>query len=121
MKKIILCGIFIIVLSFTFVISSGKSMAYTRSNNANVTYTSSNTKDDTAKRALKQEKNMTKITLVAIGGGALFSSIICGILVSIHKPVRVARGAKNYLDNNKVSITRREDFFMRSSVDKHEK
>ena len=121
MRKIILVSTLFFILSCVLFLSSNSSFAYVKSENENITYTSSDTKDDSVKKALKKEKNMTKITLIAIGGGILTSSLVCGILVSKHKPVRVARAAKNYLDNNRINITRREDFFMRSSVDKHAK
>ena len=121
MKKIIIFSIFIALICGVLLLASNNSLAYMKSENDNASYPSSNTKDGSVKKTLKKEKNMTKISIIAIGGGALFSSLICGILASKHKPVRVARAANNYLDSNRVSITRREDFFMRSSIDKHEK
>ena len=121
MKKIMLFSVFVTLICSVLLLSSNSSFAYLKSGDDNASYPSSNTKDDSAKKALKKEKNMTKISMISIGGGALASSLICGILVSKHKPVRVARAANNYLDNNRVNITRREDFFMRSSIDKHEK
>ncbi len=120
MKKFIIISTFILLLC-GILFSSSKSLAYVKSGDENVVYTSSNTKDDSVKKTLKKEKNMTKISVIAIGGGILVSSLVCGILVSLHKPVRVARNARNYLDNNRIDITRRDDFFTRSSTDKIEK
>lgn len=120
MKKFIIISTFILLLC-GILFSSSKSLAYVKSSDENVVYTSSNTKDDSVKKTLKKEKNMTKISVIAIGGGILVSSLVCGILVSLHKPVRVARNARNYLDNNRIDITRRDDFFTRSSTDKIEK
>lgn len=117
MKRIILYSICIAILCFSIGIFENKSMAYTYTEN-NVTYTRSDTKNDTAKKALKKEKNTGRMIFIGIIGGVLSASIICGILVSKHKPVRVARAANNYLDNNRVTITRSEDFFKRSSIDK---
>ncbi len=118
MKKMIIYSILAIIFCMALFFSNNKSLAYIKSDENNVTYTSSDTKDDSVSRALKKEKNTSKIILIAIVGGVLSSSIICGILVSKHKPVRVARAANNYLDNNRVNITRRDDFFMRSSTDR---
>ncbi|MBR2704210.1 MAG: hypothetical protein IKE91_01940 [Clostridia bacterium] len=117
MKKIILVGIFSILLCFTLFISSNKSVAYTYTEN-NVTYTRSDPKENSVSKTLKKEKNNTKIIIIAIIGGVLVSSIVCGILASRHKPVKVARAANSYLDSDRVNITRRDDFYMRSSVDK---
>ncbi len=120
MKKIIIFSICTTLFCCVLLISGNKSRAYTYTEN-NVTYTRSDTKDNSVSKSLKKEKNNTKIVLFSTMGGVLISSIICGILVSKHKPVRVARAANNYLDNNRVNITRSEDFFMRSSIDKQAK
>ena len=117
MKKII---IFSIIFSFVFCIFTSKSLAYTYTEN-NVTYTRSDTKDNSVSKTLKKEKNKAKIIGVAIIVGVLVSSLVCGIIVSKHKPVKVARTANSYLDNNRVNITRSEDFYMRSSIDKQAK
>lgn len=105
MKKIIIYGVLAMIFCTTLFFSNNKSLAYIKSDKNNVTYSSSNTKDDSVHSALKEEKNTSKIILIAIIGGVLSSSLVCGILVSKHKPVRVARAANNYLDNNRVNIT----------------
>lgn len=121
MKKIIIIYSLIMLLCVTLLLSSSRSLAYTKSDESNVTYTSSDTKDDSVSKTLKERKNSPKIIGVAIIGGVLVSSLVCGILVSKHKPVKVARAANSYLDNSRANITRSDDFFMRSSIDKQAK
>ncbi|MBQ3408067.1 MAG: hypothetical protein IJH12_02535 [Clostridia bacterium] len=122
MKKIAIICVTAFVMCFGFILCNSKSYAYIKSdssssevrNTTNIETRKENGVSDT----LKEEKNIPKIVGIAILCGIVLSSIICAILVSKHKPVKVARTANNYLDKNKVSITRREDFFIRSTIDK---
>ena len=124
MKKTIACS-FIAILLFMIIFSMNKmSYAYLKSDNSSSNATSnsaSSSNKKNANEALKEEKNVPKIVGISLASGAIFSSLVCGIIVSKHKPVKVARAANNYLDKNKVSITRREDFFVRSTTDKQAK
>lgn len=58
---------------------------------------------------------------IGILAGFIVASVVCGIVAMKHKPVKTAKTANNYLDKNKVNITKREDFFVNSTVTKEQK
>jgi len=123
MKKTIACCLITIGLFMIICSMSKFSYAYLRSDSSNssTTNNTSTSSNKTASEALKKEKSIPKTVGISIASGVIFSSLVCGVIVSKHKPVKVAKTANNYLDKNKVSITRREDFFVRSTTDRQAK
>lgn len=121
MKKIVS----IIFLGFSIccilILFENNSIAYRNSRNIEEKTTANTYHEKETKNTLQEYKNIPKIITVAIVGGMAFSSIICGVFVAKHKPVKEAKAANNYLNRNKVSFTRREDFFIKSTIDKQSK
>lgn len=68
--------------------------------------------------ALKEERNIGFEIIKAAGISFFCSTILCIIIVSKHKPVKIAKTANNYLDENRIDITRRDDIFIEATVDK---
>lgn len=53
--------------------------------------------------------------------GLIIATGVCIIIAMKHKPVKTAKVAYNYLDKRSIDITKRQEFFVSSTVTKQAK
>lgn len=124
-KKLLIVGIIGIIM---FLICSIKSDAVTSKYNYSSQRSSSssyrNTTSSTKKSSKKEDNDMdTKLNVIALIMksaliGLIVSVIICFIIWLKHKPVKVAKNAGHYLNQNSIEITDSYDHFSTSRLDK---
>lgn len=110
MKRFIRISISIISICCILLTVCKISYAYEKNTKSNSEVSVTN--------ALKEERNIGMVILKASGISFIISTVVCAIIVSKHKPVKAAKTANNYLNENRASITKRDDIFISSTIDK---
>lgn len=109
-KKLTICIVFVtICVAMSF---GNKTNAYIRSEGTN------NVKTSTEKINERQEKDKTKNIFISAGIGAAVSTIICFFIGLSHRPVKTAKTANNYVEQNSIDITDRNDELYDSVVNR---
>lgn len=111
MKKKLTMGIVFITICIALCFGN-KTKAYIRSEKTD------NFKSSAEKINERQEKDRTKNIFISVGIGAAASTTICFFIGLSHKPVKTAKTANNYIEENSIDITDREDQFYDSVVNR---
>ena len=53
--------------------------------------------------------------------GLVIATGVCIVVAMKHKPVKIAKMANNYIDKRSIDITKRQDFFVNSTITKQAK